>query len=1360
MKPRHIPVITAASILIAITASPLAAQSVWNGSDGDYNDPTNWTPEADPVGGDEVVISSGTATLPSGNLERAADTTLNGGNLVIANGRFLNNRPASDTTFTVEAGSSLTQTGNYFIVAQQAGLANFIQNGGTVTSNVDRGWGLSDGGSTSGRYIMTGGTLDVNLSGPDFNWEAVVGRAPGGAGDLLEIGNGATANFAADEASTNRRFFVSNRGVVRVLAGGQLNAADLRFFVVGRAAGSGMIPLMHVDGGALNVTDTDALIVSNNGIFQLDDGTVTVSNTGIWIADGGNTGAAATVLHNGGSLVSTDQPISLSHASTRSGQYFMRGGTLDVPDIIVGSGLNPKFFYEGGTVKLAGDRTGIVDEPFFVSHGDVTATYDGDTNTTTLSVTPSSGFEYSYQYYRFTATELRSGGATGTIQLAELELLSGGAAVDLSGATVINPGGDNPDGQTPAELIDGDITTKWLDFNNAPVVIDFGVTTAVDGYRLTTGNDVPGRDPVRWTIEGSADGSTWDLIERVIDSETLPTGRNVTSIGIPLREDVAIPVLTWTGNASGDWDTGALNWDEAGARTWANTTPAITAIFGNTSQKSINITEDIAAGELRFDEAGYEIGGVGTLTLAPVAAVHVSGETLISAPLAGSSGMLKTGEATLSLAGNNTLSGSTRIESGTLAITGGGTIGSTLEVATNANSRATVVIDSPGPHVFPGSLRLGGGADAQGALVIKSGEVLTGGGNAYIEIGGGFAPADNSWGGLRVEGGSLFTELTPEAQTSGIRVGGNGVGVLTQTGGIINSRRWFAIGRPGGLAGEGVVSLLGGTTIVNPNFRILLGDSPGSYGTLNLGTLDGGDAEVTHLNATGLTVGSNNSASSAVLNLNRGTLTLGGPLYKNPASSANATVNFNGALLVAGADGISLADGSLSSAFLHNGGLTVDTNGNNASFGANLDTPQGQGVRPAAGRFEVADGGAGYLGEPLVRVTTDGFGTGLSAIALVEGGEVSGVIITCPGRNYETGDALTFDFIGGGATTPAPFSVHVLTADDLADNAGGAFVKTGEGTLELQGNSNYDGDTIVGQGVLAANGFLGNTLLTVNTGATLTGNLDTFGPVLLEGTLAPGAGVGTARGFDKLTIEVGSTLEIDLANWGDLEGVDHDTMVFGDIDIKATSSGKFTLRIVASGLAGFSETDRSFLIADTFGVTGFAADNWQLDVVGFPGSGTWDFAEDEGKLILSYTGDPSAGTDFDVWLAGFPGLSDPAPLADPDKDGVANVLEYILGGNPTVPGTATLPVAEALPNGDLVFSFVRRAASKTTTTQTFQYGTDLTGWTDVLVPATSAGNVVIAADTPAAGQETVTLTIDAANAPSGRIFGRLQATVN
>jgi len=42
---------------------------------------------------------------------------------------------------------------------------------------------------------------------------------------------------------------------------------------------------------------------------------------------------------------------------------------------------------------------------------------------------------------------------------------------------------------------------------------------------------------------------------------------------------------------------------------------------------------------------------------------------------------------------------------------------------------------------------------------------------------------------------------------------------------------------------------------------------------------------------------------------------------------------------------------------------------------------------------------------------------------------------------------------------------------------------------------------------------------------------------------------------------------------------------------------------------------------------------------------------------------------YDDWLAGFPALADPEPAADPDGDGLANVLEFALGSDPQIAET-------------------------------------------------------------------------------------------
>jgi alpha-L-fucosidase 2 len=65
--------------------------------------------------------------------------------------------------------------------------------------------------------------------------------------------------------------------------------------------------------------------------------------------------------------------------------------------------------------------------------------------------------------------------------------------------------------------VDGNKATKWCIIHEGrPVVwqIDLGTASACpSAYRLTAAEDVPGRDPRTWRLEGSADGRAWTLLD-------------------------------------------------------------------------------------------------------------------------------------------------------------------------------------------------------------------------------------------------------------------------------------------------------------------------------------------------------------------------------------------------------------------------------------------------------------------------------------------------------------------------------------------------------------------------------------------------------------------------------------------------------------------------------------------------------------------------------------------------------------------------------------------------------------------------------------------------------------------------------
>ena len=106
---------------------------------------------------------------------------------------------------------------------------------------------------------------------------------------------------------------------------------------------------------------------------------------------------------------------------------------------------------------------------------------------------------------------------------------------------------------------------------------------------------------------------------------------------------------------------------------------------------------------------------------------------------------------------------------------------------------------------------------------------------------------------------------------------------------------------------------------------------------------------------------------------------------------------------------------------------------------------------------------------------------------------------------------------------------------------------------------------------------------------------------------------------------------------------------------------------------------------------------------------------------------------------------------DPDHDGIPNLLEFALGGNPTVSSRTILPVLSKA-TGAWTFEYERSDVSLSSTTQVVEYGDDLTGWTRVTIPATSNAPVTI---TPGSPSDHVKVTLPDSGS---KVFARLKVS--
>ncbi len=114
---------------------------------------------------------------------------------------------------------------------------------------------------------------------------------------------------------------------------------------------------------------------------------------------------------------------------------------------------------------------------------------------------------------------MRTFSSANSVQASEFVFQNAGSDVRPA-ATVTNPGGSNPAGETPDKLYDNSLSTKALDFNikstNVSIFLyTFSTAQTFTGYRWATANDSIERDPITWTVEGSNNNSTWTTLHTV-----------------------------------------------------------------------------------------------------------------------------------------------------------------------------------------------------------------------------------------------------------------------------------------------------------------------------------------------------------------------------------------------------------------------------------------------------------------------------------------------------------------------------------------------------------------------------------------------------------------------------------------------------------------------------------------------------------------------------------------------------------------------------------------------------------------------------------------------------------------------------
>jgi fibronectin-binding autotransporter adhesin len=750
---------------------------------------------------------------------------------------------------------------------------------------------------------------------------------------------------------------------------------------------------------------------------------------------------------------------------------------------------------------------------------------------------------------------------------------------------------------------------------------------------------------------------------------------------------------------------------------------------------------------------GVTAGGSSLSTISSTTLVIVSGSFTVADAVAGSGTDLlvsskiiegtltKDGAGTMELTGANTYTGTTTISEGTLVLT-----------------QDFAAFDTSAIH---------------GEVNVETGATLTMSNNPV------------GWGGgltaLNVNGGTVN--------------GGGGLGAFgvtyNLTGGTISGAARLDLGQYGSSLGS-INSLASDTTsVINISQGILLRRDSGQT-SFTITTAAGSSPSGVDLQIDGIIA--EWAGSCSLVKAGSGTL-----LLKGDNTYTGTTIINGGTLVLKTPDFNTYRGGQI---LINNGStLKIEEGGGNKryDFGAQtyqFDTIGGGTITTGSDLNWVAQGDWTFKTDGGAKnIITGGGGMNMNARSVVldvaRGTDAASDLDVGVGIGNTTGGltksgAGIATLSGGNSYTGATTvdgGTLALASDLSVGSTSGVFVNNG-GTLLLKTtnalrNPNPRAVTIASGGLMTMDGDYSENVdtITLNVGELGSGSFSdpTYGSYYLNGDVVVGTGTSTisavnvvAPGARTFTVAAGGTLNVTgtlvTKGFGDALGVikaGDGTMILAG---ENTYTGDTTVNAGALAVNGTSLPDGTKLTID--GGTVVLTGEETVDTLFFglvqQGAGTYSANGTQltGSGTLVVMNGPAAG--YASWMAPFitGGLTgDTTPGGDPENDGMTNLLEYALNGNPSIsdPSIQPDPVVTAM---DFEFTYSRLDLSLADTTQIFEYGSNLTGWTPVIIPAGPGVEIPVGAakvtiiDTGTT--DSVTISIPKSVDPGGKLFGRLK----
>jgi autotransporter-associated beta strand protein len=514
-----------------------------------------------------------------------------------------------------------------------------------------------------------------------------------------------------------------------------------------------------------------------------------------------------------------------------------------------------------------------------------------------------------------------------------------------------------------------------------------------------------------------------------------------------------------TGTLTLGTSAGLLRADN-GPRTLANAidvapTSGTTVNFGSTGVNNLTL-------------AGNVNGAVISPTTLALNSIS-RGQTTFSGTIANGAaanlGITKNGPGVVGFTGNNSYTGDTIVNAGTMVLGHANALG------------------------FGGRQ---GAVNVAGAATVNSGAVLDLGGQANVN-----KP-------ITLNGGSLVNNAGTAASVSGGTLSSL---TMTANGGALSAVPTITLTGGGGNGAAATASL--GLTQASLVFTPLTNGGSGYTSVPTVNITGGGGAGAAATGTLGLT-----AASFTITNGGSGYTTAPSvSISGGGGSGATATATISGGVVT----GITITNPGT-------GYLFTPT----ISFGAPSAGTRATGVGNATnfqvGSVTLTNPGGGYASAPSVAFVGGTAGTAAAASANATNFAL-GLVVTNPGSGYTS--APTVGFSGGTATATANLSSVVLAATsgvggsgDLTVNApisgAGGLTKVGGGTLTLTAANTYAGGTTVGVGTLLVNNTTGSGTGTGSAAVTGTGTAGSGGRLggtgFIGGNVAVGGTTAATRG--------------------------------------------------------------------------------------------------------------------------------------------------------------------------------------------------------------------------------------------------------